>query len=427
MINNSFNSSNTTLDSSDDIESVNTETGSTADDTSRCTDSTAKQGSLRRKRPKKDREPKSKLQFTCTNYLMEGHGQPIFGVQFNEIYRDEWPPLFASVGSNQISIYECSRTSPEVTLLSTHVDTDSEENFFTCAWSIDDELGVPILAAAGSRGIIRILSPCTHRPVKNYIGHGMSVNELRFSTKDSNILLSISKDHTLRLWNIKTDLCIAIFGGVEGHRDELLSGDIDFDGQLLISCGMDHSFKIWKLDNPYIVDAIEKSYKYDKKNKNDKPFKTYSQHFPDFSTRDIHNNYVDCVRWWGKFVLSKSCDNKIVCWKPNRLSTFDTRFIKTSDGHVTSVLHKFDFSACEIWFMRFSLDYDQKILAVGSQTGKIFVWDLDVEDISDARQLILTHPKCNTPVRQLGISRDGTIIIAVCDDGTLWRWDRTPA
>ena len=38
--------------------------------------------------------------------------------------------------------------------------------------------------------------------------------------------------------------------------------DINLEGTLVISCGMDHSLKIWRLDKPRIQNAIEESYKY---------------------------------------------------------------------------------------------------------------------------------------------------------------------
>jgi len=40
------------------------------------------------------------------------------------------------------------------------------------------------------------------------------------------------------------------------------------------------------------------------------------------------------------------------------------------------------------------------------------------------RHNVLTHNKCISAVRQTVFSKDGNVLICVCDNATVWRWDR---
>jgi len=357
-----------------------------------------------------------------TNMIKEDHGKPVFGVSFNHYTVDGQPHMFATVGSNRVTVYEC-REAGYIKLIAAYADSDPDENYYSCAWTIDVNTGCSLLAFAGYRGVIRLLNVSTRECVKHYISHASAINELKFHPTKPHILLSASKDHSLRVWNIRTDVLICIFEGVEGHRDEVLSCDFNQLGDKLISCGMDHSLKVWKFDTEEIKLALQASDFYDGNSKNDFPTQVFN--YPYYSTRDVHKNYVDCVRWFGDSILSRSCKDNIVLWKPGEIST-DIDDLKAKENNL-SIICRLETVINDFWYMRFALDYNQKYIAFGNHFGKITVWDLQsLDPLNSNSKSTMCHlqaGKCNTTIRQTAFSKDSSILISVCEDSSIWRWD----
>ena len=78
-----------------------------------------------------------------------------------------------------------------------------------------------ILLISPNIGVIHILNPVSRQFVRTFQGYGSSINELKTHPLDPWLIVGTSKDHTIRLWNIRTEACVAIFSGVQGHRDEV--------------------------------------------------------------------------------------------------------------------------------------------------------------------------------------------------------------
>lgn len=241
---------------------------------------------------------------------------------------------------------------------------------------------------------------------------------MKFHPTLPHLLLTASKDHSMRLWNIKSDICVAIFGGVSGHRDEVLAIDFDAQGKHIVSGGMDHNLKIWKINTDEVETAINESATYFDHRKV-RSFPTLHIHFPDFTTRSIHRNYVDSVKWFGDTFLSKSCENSVVWWKLGNLNESGLNLSSTT----STTIHTLDVDDCELWFVRMDLDTSQRYLSVGNSLGKIFVFDL-ASDSPNVKPSIMSHNKATKPIRQMSFSRNGDILVASCDDGKIWRWDK---
>jgi polycomb protein EED len=134
-------------------------------------------------------------------------------------------------------------------------------------------------------------------------------------------------------------------------------------------------------------------------------------------------------------LLTKSVDCHVTLWQPEEGPY-------AADGQVRVLAHA-ELVDADLWFLRFALCARGRVLACGNRCGVVRVWDMQQPAPQLLAQLHARVPapashkaaakaggarvKPALPVRQAMPSADGRIVIACCEDGTIWRWDRRPA
>ncbi|CAG8715572.1 1696_t:CDS:10 [Rhizophagus irregularis] len=365
-----------------------------------------------------------------------------YSVCFNNY--DTVNTAFAVVGGRYVLVARLdSEKSVALNVTQKYFDENEKEDLYCCAWTIDPIFGAPLLAVAGFTAVIKIINTSVGSVTKTLQGHGGEIHEMKVHPRDPSLLFSVSKDLSIRLWNLRTMQAVANFAGEGGHREAPLSIDMHLSGDFFASSGMDHTIKICAL------------------------LKAVTVHYPIFSTAGVHGNFVDCIRWYGDLLLTRCAnDAKILLWKP------DVKLEPSDNSNVTTVvvggpaavskrqsnfkiICEFEFIHCDLWFLRFGMSYDCQTLATGNQAGKIYLWDMkDVFDYSDyyvekkrlenqnndktnddrassyvsangsglRKEPIILSSACDSTIRQVNFSRDKQWIAAVCDNGSFWCW-----
>jgi len=236
----------------------------------------------------------------------------------------------------------------------------SNETFFCCAYgghsatpnfpitspfpTHETHKGPQLLAIAGSSRLVKIIDPTTvshtiqnklkpietkphqtmhfsntadtnnsfftqTRLVLTLSGHGDDIYDCQFHPVDEWLLITASKDQSLRLWNVMTGTPIFIFAGHEGHRESVLTLDIDSLGGRMVSGGMDTEIKLWSLATGHHKASVAKSYELKgcgwlEIGSTERVFPTLYEQMPYFSTTRVHTDYVDCVRFVGSDLIA---------------------------------------------------------------------------------------------------------------------------
>lgn len=261
-----------------------------------------------------------------------------------------------------------------------------------------------IAAIGGQQLIIRIINLVTQLEIRQLIGHKNEIYDLKFSPQNSSLLLSASKDTSIRLWNMESGDQICIFGGPLGHIAEVLAIEWHSSGEYFASSGIDNCVKLWAII-PKISEKIRNT-------ENHLPIKTLIKTSPYFSCNTVHDNYIDCIRFNGNLIITKSVDGLIKEWLP----------LFNREGDSYYIVNTFSYTTKEkIWYIKFCFDVEKNIIMVGNEAGKVHLFRVqDSEDITEeenSNPVDVIDTKTDTIIRSIAYSNKYNICAYASNKG----------
>jgi len=253
-----------------------------------------------------------------------------------------------------------------------HFRCPDEEILRACAWVGGQHQFQ--LAVAGQLGVVRVIGVAQRLILKTLAGHIGSVNAMCTNPVDPDKLLTASSDCSVRLWDTSTGACLAIFGGVlEAHHQQALFCRFHPCGSIFASGGVEGRPYIWNL------------------------LRVFSQstslpvlcRTPTWKTKTVHQNWIESLEWCGNYIMSKARGDLPKLWFLSKDQDVTYANVLMSDRDLCDVaptqLHLLrTFKGLPDHFnttSKMALDAAMEYLAVGIESGAVYIWQVDYPDV----------------------------------------------
>ena len=295
----------------------------------------------------------------------------------------------------------------------------SEDKLYCSDFGVNDTEGI-ILAVGGEKGIIYIIpiEECftdSDKTIRNLYSNCNSLNCLKFAENISeNCLLASYQDSSIILWNALKEVQVILFKRLKSPSPDCLSLDFHWKGNLIVAGYADACVAIWEISQK----IKEKIKEIDKTNDKNclKMFKRELCVIPKFCNGAPHENYIDCLFFYGDKILSKDAQKNLSFWIP------------LFEENSALVLQYFELPFQDnIWFSKFAINIKFGVVAFGNDSGEVFffkIWDNSKQfcfkDFRKNPEFKMKLKNDNSLIRQIEISEDFEFLLCISDSGKIW-------
>lgn len=165
-------------------------------------------------------------------HVFEGHRQPVTTVSFHP----KWTSVASGSEDGTIKIWDAELGEFERTI---RAHTRS-------VTSIQYGAGRGLLASCSSDLAVKIWDPKNDYTItRTFVGHEHTVSAVAFVPPDDMLLLSASRDKTVRVWQVDTGFCLRV---IKGPTDWVRTLSPSPDGRVFLCAGNDRTVRAFELD-----------------------------------------------------------------------------------------------------------------------------------------------------------------------------------